>query len=74
MVNLRRRNRKRRTRRPIRGAARPDLAREDACSRLALGKRALEVEHIGPTSVPALGAKHIIDILPVVAYCEAEAA
>jgi hypothetical protein len=37
-------------------------------------KRALEVEHIGPTSVPALGAKHIIDILPVVAYGEAEAA
>jgi GrpB-like predicted nucleotidyltransferase (UPF0157 family) len=74
MVNLRRRNQNRTTPRPIRAAARPEFAHEDACSRFALGKRALEVEDIGSTSVPALAAKPIIDILPVVAYCEDEAA
>ncbi len=32
-----------------------------------LGKTALQIEHIGSTSVPGLGAKPIIDILLVVA-------
>jgi GrpB-like predicted nucleotidyltransferase (UPF0157 family) len=59
MVSLRRRNRNRTTPGPIRAAARPEFAREDACSRFALRKRAFGVEHIGPTSVPALAAKHL---------------
>jgi GrpB-like predicted nucleotidyltransferase (UPF0157 family) len=33
----------------------------------ALGDRALQIEHIGSTSVPSLAAKPIIDILLVVA-------
>jgi GrpB-like predicted nucleotidyltransferase (UPF0157 family) len=51
-----------------------EFARDNACSRSALGRRALEVEHTGSTSVPALAAKPIIGILPVVAYCEVGAA
>ena len=34
---------------------------------LALGERALNIEHIGSTSVPGLAAKPIVDILLVVA-------
>ena len=40
--------------RPIRAAAGPEFAREDA---VCVRKRALEVEHIESTSVPAPGAK-----------------
>jgi GrpB-like predicted nucleotidyltransferase (UPF0157 family) len=39
-----------------------------------LGSRALDVEHVGSTSVPGLVAKPIIDILLVVADSSAEAA
>lgn len=35
--------------------------------RAALGERAIEIEHIGSTSVPGLAAKPVIDILVVVA-------
>lgn len=35
--------------------------------RAVLGHRAIEIEHIGSTSVPGLGAKPVIDILLVVA-------
>jgi len=40
--------------------------REAARIRAALGDRALQVEHVGSTSVPGLAAKPIIDILLVV--------
>lgn len=43
------------------------FAREAERIQKALGKRALQVEHIGSTSVPGLVAKPIIDILLVVA-------
>ena len=43
------------------------FAREAKRIKAALGDRALEVEHVGSTSVPALMAKPIIDILLVVA-------
>jgi GrpB-like predicted nucleotidyltransferase (UPF0157 family) len=39
------------------------FAREAARIRAALGGRALQVEHVGSTSVPGLAAKPIIDIL-----------
>lgn len=42
-------------------------ARQHACIRAALGLRALQVEHVGSTSVPGLAAKPIIDIVLVVA-------
>jgi GrpB-like predicted nucleotidyltransferase (UPF0157 family) len=42
-------------------------AREEARIRGALGDRALQLEHVGSTSVPGLAAKPIIDILLVVA-------
>ncbi|MDP8924079.1 MAG: GrpB family protein [Chloroflexota bacterium] len=41
--------------------------REAAAIRVALGERALRLEHVGSTSVPGLAAKPIIDILLVVA-------
>jgi len=39
------------------------FAREAARIRAALGDRAVQVEHVGSTSVPGLAAKPIIDIL-----------
>jgi GrpB-like predicted nucleotidyltransferase (UPF0157 family) len=45
----------------------PDLFKCEAKRlRNALGPRALEIEHIGSTSVPSLAAKPIIDMLLVV--------
>ena len=41
--------------------------REAARIRTALGQRALQIEHVGSTSVPGLAAKPIIDIIVVVA-------
>jgi GrpB-like predicted nucleotidyltransferase (UPF0157 family) len=43
------------------------FAREAERIRAALGPRALEVEHVGSTSVPGLPAKPIVDVLLVVA-------
>jgi GrpB-like predicted nucleotidyltransferase (UPF0157 family) len=40
----------------------------------ALGSRALEIHHVGSTSVPGLAAKPIIDILLVVENCANDAA
>jgi GrpB-like predicted nucleotidyltransferase (UPF0157 family) len=40
----------------------------------ALGARALEIHHVGSTSVPGLAAKPIVDILLVVADCADEPA
>jgi GrpB-like predicted nucleotidyltransferase (UPF0157 family) len=46
----------------------PDLFdREERRIRAALGERALQVEHVGSTSVPGLAAKPLIDIVLVVA-------
>lgn len=46
----------------------PDrFRREEGQIRRALGDRALQVEHVGSTSVPGLAAKPIIDIILVVA-------
>jgi GrpB-like predicted nucleotidyltransferase (UPF0157 family) len=42
-------------------------AREEARIRQALGSRALQVEHVGSTSVPGLCAKPVIDIVLAVA-------
>jgi GrpB-like predicted nucleotidyltransferase (UPF0157 family) len=41
-------------------------AREEGRIRRALGQRAVQVEHVGSTSVPDLAAKPIIDIVLVV--------
>ncbi len=49
------------------------FAREAVRIRAALGERALQIEHIGSTSVPGLLAKPIIDILLVVTDCADEA-
>ncbi|MFZ1022737.1 MAG: GrpB family protein [Thermoplasmata archaeon] len=43
------------------------FVREARRIRIALGARALQIEHVGSTSVPGLMAKPIIDILLVVA-------
>jgi GrpB-like predicted nucleotidyltransferase (UPF0157 family) len=46
----------------------PELFRREAQRiRAILGERALQIEHVGSTSVPGLAAKPIIDILLVVA-------
>ena len=46
----------------------PDrYAREEDRIRRALGDRAVQVEHVGSTSVPGLAAKPVIDIVLVVA-------
>jgi GrpB-like predicted nucleotidyltransferase (UPF0157 family) len=53
----------------------PDLfRREEERIRGILGERALQIEHVGSTSVPGLAAKPIIDILLVVADSADEAA
>jgi GrpB-like predicted nucleotidyltransferase (UPF0157 family) len=46
----------------------PQLFRREADRiRATLGERALQIEHVGSTSVPGLAAKPVIDILLVVA-------
>lgn len=50
------------------------FAREAARIRTALGDRAVQVEHVGSTSVPGLAAKPIIDILLAVPDSADEAA
>jgi GrpB-like predicted nucleotidyltransferase (UPF0157 family) len=53
----------------------PDLFQREADRvRAALGERALQIEHVGSTSVPGLAAKPIIDILLVVADTSTEVA
>lgn len=42
------------------------FTREAGRIRAALGERALEIEHVGSTSVPGLAAKPVIDVLLVV--------
>ena len=45
----------------------PDLfLREESRIRAALGSRAVQIEHVGSTSVPGLSAKPVIDTLLVV--------
>jgi GrpB-like predicted nucleotidyltransferase (UPF0157 family) len=48
-------------------------AREEERIRAALGPRAVQVEHVGSTSVPGLAAKPVIDIVLVVADSADEA-
>jgi GrpB-like predicted nucleotidyltransferase (UPF0157 family) len=48
-------------------------AREEARIRRALGSRALQIEHVGSTSVPGLCAKPVIDIVLSVADSADEA-
>lgn len=50
------------------------FAREADRIRTALGTRAVQVEHVGSTSVPGLAAKPIIDIVLTVADSSDEAA
>ena len=47
-------------------------AREEQRIRAALGPRAVQVEHVGSTSVPGLAAKPVIDIVLVVPDSAAE--
>jgi GrpB-like predicted nucleotidyltransferase (UPF0157 family) len=49
------------------------FAAEATNIRRALGSRALQVEHVGSTSVPGLAAKPIVDVLLVVADSAREA-
>jgi GrpB-like predicted nucleotidyltransferase (UPF0157 family) len=49
------------------------FASEEARIRAALGERALQIEHVGSTSVPGLIAKPIIDIVLAVADASDEA-
>lgn len=49
-------------------------AREENRIRSALGERALQIEHVGSTSVPGLAAKPIIDIVLIVLDSSDEAA
>ena len=49
-------------------------AREEERIRAALGPRALQVEHVGSTSVPGLAAKPVIDIVLAVRNSADEAA
>ena len=51
-----------------------EYARQESRIRAALGAAALEVHHAGSTSVPGLAAKHVIDVLLVVADPADEAA
>ncbi len=48
-------------------------AREEDRIRKALGERAVQIEHVGSTSVPGLAAKPVIDIVLVVADSADEA-
>lgn len=48
--------------------------RDEEQIRAALGNRALEIEHVGSTSVPGLAAKPVIDIVLVVADSANESA
>jgi GrpB-like predicted nucleotidyltransferase (UPF0157 family) len=50
------------------------FAREAERIRSALGERALQVEHVGSTSVPGLAAKPIVDIVLAVADSSDEGA
>ena len=49
-------------------------AEEESRIRQALGVRALQIEHVGSTSVPGLAAKPVIDIVLAVADSADEAA
>src|SRR5215203_532654 len=49
-------------------------ARQEERIRAALGSRAVQIEHVGSTSVPGLAAKPIIDILLLVVDSADEAA
>ena len=50
-----------------------EYARQEERIRAALGRRAVQVEHVGSTSVPGLAAKPVIDIVLVVADSADEA-
>jgi GrpB-like predicted nucleotidyltransferase (UPF0157 family) len=50
------------------------FAREERRIRAALGPRAVQVEHVGSTSIPGLAAKPVIDIVLTVADSADEAA
>jgi GrpB-like predicted nucleotidyltransferase (UPF0157 family) len=52
----------------------PQYARQEERIRAALGPRAVQIEHVGSTSVPGLAAKPIIDIVLLVTDSADEAA